>query len=102
YGSSLSVVNGGNPNGAWLLYVLDDAVGDAGYIASGWSLDLSTATTLRSLADLSVAMTSVPTSLIVGATLTNTIWITNLGPASASGIYLTNRLSNGQQTVVNV
>ncbi len=96
YGAALSGVYGGTPNGAWALYVLDDAVGDAGNIAGGWTIDLTTATTLRPLADLAIGMTSVPGSLLVGATLTNTIWVTNLGPSSATGVIVSNTLSSGQ------
>ena len=36
--TSLSAYNGCNLNGNWSLYVLDDAGGDSGQIAQGWSL----------------------------------------------------------------
>jgi uncharacterized repeat protein (TIGR01451 family) len=42
YATALSVLNGANPNGEWLLYVADDSGGDQGSIA-GWSLELTTA-----------------------------------------------------------
>jgi uncharacterized repeat protein (TIGR01451 family) len=84
------------------LYVLDDTAGDAGSISSGWSLALTTDTPLRSFADLAVGMTSTPASLLVGGTLTNTIWVTNLGPATATGVMLTNKLSSGQQFVTSI
>lgn len=42
YGSTLSVFNGVNPNGAWRLFVVDDASGDVGNIAGGWSLSITT------------------------------------------------------------
>lgn len=38
--SSLSAFNGVNPNGTWKLFVYDDAGGDVGAIASGWSLNI--------------------------------------------------------------
>ncbi len=44
YGSTLSVFNGTNPNGAWKLFVRDDSTGNSGQFAGGWTLDLTTDT----------------------------------------------------------
>ncbi|ARI80598.1 S8 family serine peptidase [Microcystis aeruginosa] len=44
YGTDFSVFNGINPNGTWSLYVVDDAGGDVGTIAGGWSLNIGTGT----------------------------------------------------------
>jgi subtilisin-like proprotein convertase family protein len=55
YQYALSAMDGSDPNGSWSLYVFDDTVGDAGVIASGWTLDLTTAPTLPTI--------SVPTTL---------------------------------------
>ena len=44
YGQTLSVFNGAAPNGTWSLYVVDDATGDSGSLAGGWSLSISTGT----------------------------------------------------------
>lgn len=38
----LSTFNGSNPNGTWGLYVVDDADGQGGSIAGGWSLSVTT------------------------------------------------------------
>lgn len=39
--SPLSVFNGTNPNGTWSLYVVDDAGGDVGSFAGGWSMEIT-------------------------------------------------------------
>jgi subtilisin-like proprotein convertase family protein len=39
---SLAAFNGLNPNGTWSLYVVDDVGADAGNIAAGWQLTLTT------------------------------------------------------------
>jgi uncharacterized repeat protein (TIGR01451 family) len=101
YGSALTAVNG-QTNGLWSLFVLDDTAGDRGYISGGWSLSLMTAASLRPFADLAIGITSAPSSLYVGSALTSTIWVTNLGPAAATGIMVTNSLSSGQQVVTNI
>jgi hypothetical protein len=90
----LSVFNGVNPNGNWNLYVVDDAVGDTGSFAGGWTLNITTRTpdctttatcpvgqSVNSLISVSVTGTSVqaPTcgaqgygaDIIIDATLTN-------------------------------
>ena len=42
YGTDLSVFDGTNPNGTWLLFVDDNTVLDTGSIAGGWSLTFPT------------------------------------------------------------
>jgi subtilisin-like proprotein convertase family protein len=42
YGTTLSVFNGGNPNGDWSLYVMDDTTGGLGLISGGWLLRVVT------------------------------------------------------------
>jgi len=44
WGTTLATLDGTSPNGTWSLYVYDDAGGDIGQIAGGWSLSLTTAT----------------------------------------------------------
>lgn len=43
YGAALSAFNGVSPNGTWQLFVFDDAGGDLGAFAGGWSLTITTA-----------------------------------------------------------
>jgi Ca2+-binding RTX toxin-like protein len=44
YGTTLAGFNNTNPNGDWRLYVFDDAGGDTGSMAGGWSLKVTTPT----------------------------------------------------------
>src|SRR4051812_44677092 len=45
YGSDLSAVSAGDPNGTWKLYVQNAVVGEFGHITGGWSLILTPDTT---------------------------------------------------------
>jgi len=98
YYSTLSGMTWNNPNGAWSLYVFDDKPGDAGNIANGWSLNLSTIVTVGPVVDLAVGL-SVPASLSLGSTLTNTITVANLGPDTATGVVLNNAFPTNAQFV---
>jgi subtilisin-like proprotein convertase family protein len=52
--SAMSVFQGIDPNGTWRLYVVDDAGGDSGSIAGGWTLDLVTSTRVCNLSPLAI------------------------------------------------
>jgi uncharacterized repeat protein (TIGR01451 family) len=95
YGTTLGALSGASPNGVWSLYVLDDAVGDSGSIASGWTLTITTIQTANPLADLAVTMTGSPNSLYTLASLTYSIAVSNQGPATATGVVLTDLLPSG-------
>ena len=49
-GTTLADFNGGDANGAWTLYVYDDAGGDTGSFQGGWRLDIETVPTPASAA----------------------------------------------------
>jgi uncharacterized repeat protein (TIGR01451 family) len=42
YGAALAVFHGTNPNGDWLLYIMDDQGADTGALLGGWRLTIST------------------------------------------------------------
>jgi subtilisin-like proprotein convertase family protein len=63
YGTTLSVFDGTSPNGTWSLFVVDDAYGDKGRIAGGWSLTITT------VPDTSPPVLTVPADLTVEATI---------------------------------
>lgn len=95
YGSELSVFKGINPNGTWSLYVLDDTPLDFGTITRGWRLNLTTVKDLNTTADLAVGMQGVPTQAQVGTNIHYTLYATNLGPLTATGVTITNDLPEG-------
>jgi hypothetical protein len=99
--SALSVFNGTAPDGAWRLFVVDDAGGGAGNISRGWSLNLSAGIPLT----ISRAQTQVViswTNAVSGCTLQSApspsgVW-TNAMPAPVviSGRYtVTNGIGPG-------
>jgi uncharacterized repeat protein (TIGR01451 family) len=95
YGAKLAAVNGKDGNGNWSLYVFDDSNGDAGLVASGWTLNLTTVATINPVADLAVTLNSSPASLLVGGTVTNTITVSNLGPVPANNVIVSYPLPTG-------
>jgi uncharacterized repeat protein (TIGR01451 family) len=96
FAANLSVFNGLNPNGAWSLFVFDDAAGDAGRVDGGWALEFQTAAPVLNAADLQVAVSAPPTSAS-GAAFTYNFSVVNYGPASAQGVVLNSALPTGFQ-----
>ncbi|MDB6125895.1 MAG: hypothetical protein JWQ71_4888 [Pedosphaera sp.] len=95
YGTDLSALVGTNPNGSWSLYVLDDKGLDAGNIAKGWSLAITTTSPVAPAADLVVGLAATPIPVIVTSNLTYTITVTNAGPAAATAVLVSNTLPSG-------
>jgi uncharacterized repeat protein (TIGR01451 family) len=95
YGTNLSVFNGNNPNGAWSLYVIDDRQGNQGAISSGWSLNLTFAGVVLPTADVGLAMTAAPATVVATSNLVYTLTLTNYGPSTATNIVVTNTLPAG-------
>ncbi len=65
--SSLSSLYGFSPNGQWKLFVVDDAGGESGQIAGGWSLDITTIPYVPPTISCLSPVFSVPTELEVGS-----------------------------------
>ncbi len=95
YGTRLADFIGSNPDGTWLLYVLDDAPLDGGIISNGWILNVSTLSVVTPTVDLVVGLTAAPNPTIVTSNITYTISVTNAGPSTATGIVATNLLPAG-------
>ena len=65
YGATLSALNGGNPNGAWELFIQDNLAFNSGAVSNGWILTLTTASPVGAVCDLSLAMTASPTTNVL-------------------------------------
>lgn len=92
YGTNLSGFNNGSANGAWSLYVMDDATLNVGAISNGWSLTLITANPVGAASDVALTMTTTPTTAVISNSLSFIITVTNYGPSTAEGVVVTNAL----------
>jgi uncharacterized delta-60 repeat protein/uncharacterized repeat protein (TIGR01451 family) len=95
YSTNLSVFKGNNPNGAWSLYLVDDTPGNSGVIANGWSLSLAIAGVVLPTADVGLAMTAAPATVVATSNVVYTLTLTNYGPSTATNIVVTNTLPTG-------
>jgi uncharacterized repeat protein (TIGR01451 family) len=84
YGTKLTALNGGNPNGNWELFVQDDTALNSGVISNGWWLTLTSANPVGAAADVGVAMTASASSIPLDGEVTYTITVTNYGPSALS------------------
>jgi uncharacterized repeat protein (TIGR01451 family) len=93
--NNLASFNGIAPNGTWSLYVIDDSVGDAGQIAGGWTLSITTIVPVNPAVNLVLGLTAAPDPVLVGNILTYTFTLTNRGPSTATNVVLTAHLPAG-------
>jgi uncharacterized repeat protein (TIGR01451 family) len=92
YGSTLSALNGGNPNGNWELFVQDDEPLNSGIISNGWWITLTTANPVGSAADEYLAMTASTSFVPVGGDVTYSITVTNYGPSGSTNVIVSDTL----------
>jgi subtilisin-like proprotein convertase family protein len=112
--AALSNFNGFSPNGEWRLYVVDDSQNNAGSIAGGWSLDVTT-TPAPTPSPLSCSAPSFsPTNFAAGMNPTN-LAVADFNNDTKPDLAVTNQVSNdvsvllgngdgsfGAQTLVSV
>lgn len=80
YGVLLSAFNGTDPNGNWSLYVVDDASGDLGNIAGGWTITITANSEVASTTTIASSLN--PSTSGQNVTITST---TLVGGNPASG-----------------
>lgn len=92
YANTMSAFSGTDPNGIWSLFVVDDANGDAGAIAGGWSLQIETVSPVNNTAALAVSVLVSPDPVREGSNLVYSVTVTNRGPSAATSVILANAL----------
>ena len=91
----MSVFNGGTPNGTWSLYLVDDLTSNAGSLAGGWSLTITTEEPLC-CASIPCSLTLAPATIASGAVGTPYSQpFTTTGGSGAVTFSLTGALPNG-------
>jgi len=94
----LALYNGSDPNGVWSLYVVDDTPGDAGNIAGGWSLTLTTVHPVNPAADLSLEMLAREAMYVENYLVCN-LNVVNHGPDAATNVILSATLPTGANLI---
>ena len=95
WGTTLSVMNGTDPNGPWFLFVQDTKANNTGIISNGWFVTLTTANPVGNAADNQVYATPANLALNVGAAWNFSVAVTNYGPSTSSNVFVTNNLPVG-------
>jgi uncharacterized repeat protein (TIGR01451 family) len=96
YGSTLSALNGNNPNGTWELFVQDDTPLNVGIISNGYWLTLTTANPVGFAADIELLSAGLPsTNVLTGSNVVCLLTATNYGPSGATNIIISDELPLG-------
>lgn len=95
YGTTLSALNGGNPNGNWELFVQDDEPLNFGYLSNGWAITLTTGNPIGYVADNSLTMSASATNVLPNSDVVFSIGVTNYGPSTASNVVVSDAFPVG-------
>jgi uncharacterized repeat protein (TIGR01451 family) len=96
YGSTLTSLDGANPNGTWNLFEFDDGDSfDSGVISNGWILALTTANPVGAAADNQLLMTVSAGTVPVGGSSVYILTVTNFGPSVSSNVFVSETLPSG-------
>lgn len=100
WGNTLGVMNGGNPNGLWFLFVQDDRQIDTGGITNGWSVALTSANPVGYASDNQVCSSPTNSVINLGAKWNLVIAVTNYGPSYSTNVFVTDQLPAGPGMVL--
>lgn len=102
YGTTLQTLNGGNPNGNWELFGLDDQPLNSGGITNGWILTLTTANPIGYVADIGLTMIPADITVLTNSPVTITISLNNFGPNIASNVVVSDNIPVGFIDITNI
>ncbi len=100
FNNQLSNFNGYSPNGDWRLYVVDDALNNAGSISGGWSLDITTTPIVPPPPSTCAAPSFSPMNFSVGANPTN-VAVADFNNDTKPDLAVTNQVSNDVSILLN-
>jgi uncharacterized repeat protein (TIGR01451 family) len=92
WGSTLSVMDGSNPNGLWFLFFQDDHALYSGTNYNGWMLNLTTANPVGFPADNQLLVNETNVAVTPGSDWVTILSVTNYGPAAATNVVVTDTL----------
>jgi len=96
YGTTLSAMNGGTPNGTWNLFIQDDFQFNSGMISNGWSINITLGSPLGGAADLGLTMQASATAVSPGNNFSIYYTVTNYGGFStATNVFVENTITSG-------
>ena len=95
YGTTLQAFNGGNPNGNWELFVLDNQALNNGEITNGYKITLTTANPIGFIADDALTMNPAAVTILPNSDVTFNIGVTNWGPNTSSNVVVSDTLPFG-------
>jgi subtilisin-like proprotein convertase family protein len=93
FNEPLSRFNGFSPNGEWRLFVVDDNPNNAGSIAGGWSLDITTAPSIPQPPLSCSGPSFSPTNFATGINPTN-VAVADFNNDTKPDLAVTNQVSN--------
>ena len=95
YGSALTNLNGGTPNGAWSLFIQDNDTVNSGILNNGWSIALTLGSPVGAEADLYLTLSAQTTNIWPGSNVVFYLTVTNVGNMSiATNVLVQNTLPN--------
>ncbi len=95
YGSAFAALSGGDPNGNWNVFIVNDSSGDSGMVSNGWHMTLTLADPVGFAADNALTMSATAGPVATNQYGVFTLSITNYGPSTSSNVVVNDTLPVG-------